>query len=449
MKRTLFVNGKIILQNGILEGGKLLVVGDRIRGIWPGRAEIMSGAADGGELLKAWEREGTGGVGVSEEAGDNRRSEGTVKKASVWVAPDETVDLQGKYLAPGFIDMHVHGGGGGDFMDAERSSWQQAFTAHMRHGTTSLCPTTLTASMEEMESVFSLYRELEGEREQMPSRPRLLGLHMEGPYIAESMKGAQNGDYIRLPRKELTDWLLEKGAGALRILTMAPELEGAGEAARALRAAGVLLSVGHSDGRLEDVEQAVRDGYTMATHLYSSMSTIIRENGMRRPGVLEAALLLDELDVEVIGDGMHLPASLLKLIVKTKGTDHMILVTDAMRAAGLPSGHYKLGSLKEGQTVWSDGQIARMPDGISFAGSVATADRMIRVMHEEAGVPLWQAVNMMTRNPARALGEAEIGVLEPGKKADLVCFDEQIRVERVYRDGVALPFSIRKSESGE
>ncbi|MCI8287157.1 MAG: amidohydrolase family protein, partial [Lachnospiraceae bacterium] len=154
------------------------------------------------------------------------------------------------------------------------------------------------------------------------------------------------------------------------------------------------------------------------------------------PGVLEAAMLMDELDVEVIGDGMHLPASLLKLIVKTKGMDRIILVTDAMRAAGLPAGHYKLGSLKEGQTVWSDGQIARMPDGISFAGSVATTDRLIRVMRDEAGVPLWQAVNMMTRNPARALGETEIGVLEPGKKADLVCFDEQIHVERVYRDGV-------------
>ena len=215
-------------------------------------------------------------------------------------------------------------------MDAERGSWQLALSTHLQHGTTSLCPTTLTASVEEMESVFSLYREMESE--QMSSRPRLLGLHMEGPYIAESMKGAQNADYIKLPEKGLTDWLLEKGAGALRILTMAPELEGAGDVARAAREAGILLSVGHSDARLEDVEQAVRDGYTMATHLYSGMSTIIRENGMRRPGVLEAAMLMDELDVEVIGDGMHLPASLLKLIVKTKGMDRIILVTDAMRS---------------------------------------------------------------------------------------------------------------------
>ena len=430
MKKTLFVNGKIILQDGILEGGKLLVAGDRIQRIWSG-GEASEGKESGdGRRQKAWERK------APEDVRDNRGAEAWSKGEAGWEVPDEIVDLQGRYLAPGFIDIHVHGGGGGGFMDAERGSWQQALSTHLQHGTTSLCPTTLTASMEEMETVFSLYREMEEEREQNPSRPRLLGLHMEGPYIAESMKGAQNADYIKVPEKGLTDWLLEKGAGALRILTMAPELEGAGEVARAAREAGILLSVGHSDARLEDVEQAVRDGYTMATHLYSSMSTIIRENGMRRPGVLEAAMLMDELDVEVIGDGMHLPASLLKLTVKTKGMDHIILVTDAMRAAGLPAGHYKLGSLKEGQTVWSDGQIARMPDGISFAGSVATADRLIRVMRDEAGVPLWQAVNMMTRNPAKALGETEIGVLEPGKKADLVCFDEQIHVERVYRDGV-------------
>lgn len=405
MESTLFINGNIILQDGILEQGKLLVIGDRIQGIRPGEGEReTSGNRDGGEEWPVLEK------------------------------ADKVVDLQGRYLAPGFIDIHVHGGGGGDFMDGKRESWQQAMDAHLRHGTTSLCPTTLTASMEEMEKVFSLHRMFC--REQKPCRPRLLGVHMEGPCIAESMKGAQSAKYIRKPVEALTRWLLEKGAGALRIMTAAPELENAGEMARQFREAGVLLSVGHSDGRLEDVEQAVRDGYTMATHLYSSMSTIVRENGMRRPGVLEAALLMDELDVEVIGDGMHLPASLLKLIVKTKGTEHVILVTDAMRAADLPSGHYKLGSLKDGQTVWSDGEIARMPDGISFAGSVATADRLIRVMHEEAGVPMWQAVNMMSRNPARALGEKEIGVLEPGKKADLVSFDEHVRIHSVYRDGV-------------
>ncbi len=427
MESTLFINGNIILQDRILEGGKLLVAGDRIKGIWSagGEPETSGQSEDNGKLPEIRE-------GSRPEKTDRKMSAGEERDAAG--KADKIVDLQGRFLSPGFIDIHVHGGGGGDFMDGKRDSWQQAMDAHLRHGTTALCPTTLTASMEEMEKVFSLHRMFC--REQKPFRPRLLGVHMEGPCIAESMKGAQNAKYIRKPVEALTRWLLEKGEGALRIMTAAPELEGAGEMARQFRKAGVLLSVGHSDGRLEDVEQAVRDGYTMATHLYSSMSTIVRENGMRRPGVLEAALLMDGLDVEVIGDGMHLPASLLKLIVKTKGAEHVILVTDAMRAADLPPGHYKLGSLKEGQTVWSDGKVARMPDEISFAGSVATADRLIRVMHEEAGVPLWQAVNMMSRNPAKALGEREIGVLEPGKKADLVSFDEHVRICGVYRGGV-------------
>lgn len=431
MKRILFRNGKIVLPDRILEQGSLMTEDDRIREIWPEAA----GQTAAGEAS----RQSPEAVGQTAAGEASRQGQETA-------GPEETevIDLQGKYLAPGFIDIHVHGGGGGDFMDAERRSWQQAMEAHLRHGTTAMCPTTLTASPGEMEEVFSLYRELESEKREVG--PRLLGLHMEGPYIAESMKGAQNANYIRKPEKELTEWLLEKGAGVLRILTMAPELTGAREAARMAREAGVLLSVGHSDGRLEDVEQAVQDGYTMATHLYSSMSTIIRENGMRRPGVLEAALLLDELDVEVIGDGMHLPPSLLRLIVKTKGTDRMILVTDAMRAAGLKQGYYKLGSLREGQTVWSDGKVARMPDGISFAGSIATADRLIRVMHEKAEIPLCQAVAMMTRNPARALGEREIGVLAPGKKADLVIFDEQIRICRVYRDGVLMFDDGRKNQ---
>lgn len=393
MRRILFKNAKLVLSDRIAQQGSLMVEGDRIAAVWE----------------------------------ENVQSP----------APAETIDLQGLYLAPGFIDIHVHGGGGGDFMDGTEDSWTRALQTHLIHGTTSLCPTTLTASDEEIDQVFARYRLFE--KEDAPSMPRLLGLHMEGPFIAESMKGAQNAAYIRSPNQETADLLMKKGSGALRILTAAPELEGASILAAAAQKAGVLLSVGHSDGRLEDVEAAVAQGYTMATHLYSSMSTITRENGMRIPGVLEAALLLDALDAEVIADGMHLPAALLQLVVKTKGIDHVILVTDAMRGAGLAPGHYKLGSLRDGQTVWSDGTIARMPDGVSFAGSVATADRLIRVMHEDVGVTLWQAVNMMTRNPAKALGEREIGILEPGKKADLVCFDEHVRIRRVYRDGIAVP----------
>ena len=174
----------------------------------------------------------------------------------------------------------------------------------------------------------------------------------------------------------------------------------------------------------------------MATHLYSSMSTIIRENGYRVPGVLEASLLHDEICAEVIADGLHLPPSLLKLICKTKGYDRMVLVTDAMRGAGMPDGEYLLGSLKRGQLVSVFDGIAHMPDGISFAGSVATADRLVRVMTTKAGVPLNEAVAMITENPAKEVGVADRkGKVEVGFDADLVMFDDDINIKSVWCRG--------------
>ena len=181
---------------------------------------------------------------------------------------------------------------------------------------------------------------------------------------------------------------------------------------------------------------AIEAGYTMATHLYSSMSTIIRENGYRVPGLLEAALLHDEYATEVIADGKHLPTSLLQLIVKTKGEDRVVLVTDAMRGAGMPDGEYLLGSLTKGQLVSVFDGIAHMPDGISFAGSVATTDRLVRVMTKDAGVPLHTAVKMMTVNPAREIGIDECkGEIKIGMDADLVLFDGDINIKSVYIGG--------------
>lgn len=391
MKKVRYINGSVITPWGCLERGCLLTEGERI-------AAVLEGE-------KAPEA-------------------------------DETVDLEGDFLAPGFLDIHVHGGGGGDFMDGSRESFRKAMELHLSHGTTGLCPTTLAADRTELERVFEQSRRMRREAEKPEEGlPAILGVHMEGPFISEAMSGAQDPAFIQEFNEEAVEEILQMASGELRIWTAAPELSGAAAFAVRVRKEGVLLSVGHSDARLEEVEQAVRDGYTMATHLYSSMSTIIRENGVRRPGVLEAALLLDALDAEVIADGMHLPPSLLKLAVKTKGMEHIILVTDAMRAAGMPPGIYRLGSMKRGQEVISDGLVARLQDGVSFAGSVATADRLVRVMHEQAHMPMWQAVRMMTCNPAKALGERERGCLEAGKYADMVRFDSRVNVKEVYRYG--------------
>ena len=266
--------------------------------------------------------------------------------------------------------------------------------------------------------------------------PELLGIHMEGPYVASSQAGAQDPKYIRCPEDGSYKVLAEAAQGAILIWTVAPELPGAAKICEDLRKTGIRFSLGHTEAQYKHVKEAVDSGYTMATHLFSSMSTITRENGFRRLGAIESSLLLDEIEVEVIADGMHLPPELLQLIYKIKGKNKMILVTDAMRGAGMPDGIYKLGSLKQGQDVLVGGGIARMPDGISFAGSIATTDRLVRVMTKQVGLPLHEAVAMMTYNPAKAVGlEDRIGQIQPGLDADIVLFNENIDIQKVFIKG--------------
>lgn len=348
---------------------------------------------------------------------------------------DTVVNGEGNYLSPGFIDIHVHGGGGHDFMDATVEATLGAMKAHMAHGTTTMVPTSLTCEDYELEALFESIRTIRASDE-YSRLPFVPGVHLEGPYVAPVMAGAQDPKYIKAPTPD--DWrrIVKMAGGEILIWTVAPELDGACDMAKELKKEGILFSAGHSEAKYSDAVAAIEAGYTMATHLYSSMSTIIRENGYRVPGLLEAALLHDEYAVEVIADGKHLPISLLQLIRKTKGLDRIVLVTDAMRGAGMPDGEYLLGSLSKGQLVSVFDGIAHMPDGISFAGSVATTDRLVRVMYKQAGIPLAEAVTMMTVNPAREIGISDRkGKLEVGMDADLVLFDDDISVKSVYIGG--------------
>lgn len=351
---------------------------------------------------------------------------------------ETVVDGGGLYLSPGFIDIHVHGGGGCDFMDADEDSCRTALLSHMKHGTTSAVPTTLTSEDDELAEVFASIIKVKNAPDSH-EYPHVLGIHLEGPYIAESMAGAQDPKYIKKPEPQRWREIVKKACGELLIWTVAPEISGALEMCRELKKEGIIFSAGHSEAKYDDAVRALDAGYTMATHLYSSMSTIIRENGYRVPGLLEAAMLHDEYCAEVIADGKHLPVPLLKLIYKTKGTDRIVLVTDAMRGAGMPDGEYMLGSLSKGQRVFVFDGIAHMPDGISFAGSVATADRLIRVMTKDAGIPLYEAVSMMTCNPAREIGIADKkGTIDVGMDADIVLFDDNISIKSVYVSGEKL-----------
>ena len=248
-------------------------------------------------------------------------------------------------------------------------------------------------------------------------------------------RGAQDPTYIKNPQREDYQEILNFSDDIVR-WTAAPELPGAMEFGRELSKRGIVCSMGHSNAIYEDVVRAYENGYSMITHFYSSMSMVKRINSFRYSGIVESGYLIDDLFVEVIADGMHLPESLLKLIYKIKGPDKICLVTDSMRAAGCGDGESILGNLVTGQKVIVEDGVAKLKDRSAFAGSVATADRLVRTMVQTAGVPLVDAVKMMTLTPARAMGiDHKKGSLIPGKDGDIVVFDEDIQVKLVVVGG--------------
>ena len=345
-----------------------------------------------------------------------------------------TVDCGGQYLSPGFIDIHCHGGGGADFMDGHMEDILTAARAHLIHGTTGICPTTLTCSDEELFTFFESFRQAREVTEQMP---HLLGIHLEGPYFSPAQAGAQPPKYLVHPRPEHYHEILRRGQGNIVRWSAAPELPGALELGDELAGKGIKVSMGHSDAGFEDIVNAMEHGYSQITHFYSAMSTITRKRGRRVLGLIECGYLFDRLKVEIIADGIHLPPELLKLILKCKNHDDICLVTDSMRGAGMPDGPSLLGSKKNGVPVIIEDGIANMPDFSSFAGSVATTDRLVRVMVQKAGLPVWEAVKMASLNPASFLGIQETyGSIEPGKSADLLIFDDDIRISSVYVSGI-------------
>lgn len=338
-----------------------------------------------------------------------------------------SIDAMGNYISPGFIDIHTHGGGGHDFMDGTAEAFRGAAKLHAQHGTTSMLPTTLACSDSELKKSLSAFKQAKTD-DSGNSGAELLGLHLEGPYISEKYIGALDPRYIKNPIPEEYKKIVEWSDDIIR-WSAAPELPGAFEFGRFLRARGILPSIAHTDAIYEEVEAAFDNGFRHITHLYSAMSGVKRINSYRYAGVIESAFLLDEMTVEIIADGCHLPASLLKLIYKIKGPHKIALITDSMRAAGMPEGESILGSLKDGIRVLVEDGVAKLLDRSAFAGSVATADRLVRTMIDIAEVPLIDAVRMMTSTPAKITGfDKRKGSLSPGMDADIVIFDKAINI---------------------
>lgn len=354
-------------------------------------------------------------------------SEGDVKASDAI-----EIDAQGKYIAPGFIDIHLHGGGGHDFMDGSETAFIKAAEKHAEHGTTSMYPTTVAGDMDELREILSLYEKACNNN---TNGAQFLGMHLEGPYFAKSQAGAQNPIYIKNPDpKEYKD-IIERFPFIKR-WSSAPELDGSIEFGKYLVSKGILPAMAHTDAIYEEALKAFENGYSLITHLYSGMSGVMRRNAYRYAGVIESAYIIDEMNVEIIADGSHLPPSLLKLIYKIKGPGRIALVTDAMRGAGMPDGESIIGSLKRGMKVIIEDGVAKLLDRTAFAGSVATTDRLVRNMINLAGAPLIEAVRMATSTPASIMRvNDKKGSLTVGKDADIVIFDDNITIDTTIVKG--------------
>lgn len=342
------------------------------------------------------------------------------------------IDAKGLYVSPGFIDMHTHGAGGADFMDGTVDAYLTAARMHAVHGTTLLYPTTLTSTNEALFASFETYRKAE---EMNTDGARFGGMHLEGPYFSPMYAGAQDPRYLRNPRPEEYLEILDR-CPALARWSFAPELEGAEEFAAELKKRGIVASIGHTNATFQECDAAYKSGANLMTHFYSCMSTVSRRNAYRYAGTIEYGYIQDGMHLEIIADGIHVPQDLLHLLLKIKGVERLALVTDSMRAAGMPEGPSILGPLSDGQEVIVEDGVAKLMDKSAFAGSVATADRLVRTMVQIAGCSITDAVRMITENPARIMGISDRkGSLKAGMDADVVIFDEDINVRNTIIEG--------------
>ena len=350
------------------------------------------------------------------------------------------IDLHGAWAAPGFIELHSHGAGGSDFMDGTVQAWETIAATHAAHGTTTILATTLASAPAALDRTLQTWFDWQDAGLDRPDAPdrhtaTIWGLHLEGPYFSPEQAGAQDPRYLRNPDPNEYRRLISSTPG-IRRWSAAPELPGALMFGEYAAGHGILVSMAHTNALYEEVLAAVRHGYTLVTHLYSGMSTVRRIDGLRHGGVIESALLLDDLAVEVIADGRHLPPELLQLIFRCKGRSRIALVTDSMRAAGQDVRESLLGGLDDGQPVIIRDGVARLPDGSALAGSVATGDRLLRIMHLTAGISLVDTVAMLTETPARLLGLQENkGALAAGMDGDLAILDQNFQVTRTFIGG--------------
>ena len=340
---------------------------------------------------------------------------------------DKAYDRMGLYVSAGFIDMHTHGANGFDFSGtAEDVVGGCSFLR--RQGATSVCPTVSAAPFSEMAAAV---RSIRSAMHAPDLQAHIPGAHLEGPYLSPTQCGAQNAAMLTDPVPADYTALVRECGDAIIRWTYAPERDPNGTFCAFLRRNGIVPSAGHTDATYAQMLSALENGCRLITHLYSCTSTVTRDHGFRRPGVIETAFLRDDVYVEIIADGKHLPPELIRLVLKIKGTDHVALVTDSLAPAGTD---VTRGMMAQTPFVIENG-VCMLSDRSAFAGSIALPDMLVRVLTQEAGVSLSNTVKMLTAVPAKILG-LHTGILAEGYDADVIAFDDQICVQSAFVSGV-------------
>jgi N-acetylglucosamine-6-phosphate deacetylase len=355
---------------------------------------------------------------------DGTRIKAVLKHANQVDGVDKVIDAKGGYVLPGGVDIHVHGGGGRDFMECTEDAFKVAVEAHRKHGTTSIFPTLSS-------STVPMIREALATCDKLVADPMsgVLGLHLEGPYFNPKMAGGQLPENIKCPTPEEYKPIVEDFV-SLKRWDAAPELPGSEEFATYLRSKGIMASLGHTAATPEEVERGYKAGFNHATHFYNAMTGNHKVGCYKYAGVIEAVYLNDGITVEMIADGIHVPPVMLKLIYKEKGVERTALITDALACAASDSK-----TAFDPRVIIEDG-VCKLADRSAIAGSIATMDRLIKTAVQQAGIPLEDVSRMASETPSRLMGVYDRkGSLEHGKDADIMMFDADLNLTGVVQMG--------------
>ncbi|MBR3648301.1 MAG: N-acetylglucosamine-6-phosphate deacetylase [Paludibacteraceae bacterium] len=348
-----------------------------------------------------------------------------VENTQLSIQDAERIDVHGADIVPGGIDLHVHGGGGSDFMEGTVEAFQTAVNAHLQHGTTAIFPTLSSSTVPMMEAGLDACREMM----QDPTSP-VQGLHLEGPYFNPAQAGAQIPEWIKAPLPEEYYSILEHGKGVLKRWDEAPELEGSKGFVIACASHGVLPSIAHTRALYKDVHEANLAGMTHATHFYNAMPVVYKKREYKIPGTVESILAEKNMTIEMIADGIHVPPIMLKMAWQVKGTEKTCFITDSLAMAASDS------TLAFDPRVIVEDGVCKLADRSALAGSVATMDRLVRTAVQQAEIPMEDACRMVSETPAKIMGIYDRkGSLQRGKDADIICFDKDQQLTFVMQCG--------------